>query len=222
MTGNIIWNSCNLFHVEPGLLIYNHLVIVIGPSGSGKDSLIAGARTALSSNPSFYFTSREITRPAGAGGETHIAVSVEEFLQRRDSGVYAIFWHAHDTWYGINRTIKDQLADGKVVVFNGSRGAIDEAKKRFPGLKIVYISAPDAVLAERLTLRGRESSPQVRERMMRNEQLKSIPYGAIVLSNAGSLQQTQDKFIDILQKTLTDESEPLDEYTDRAHLSHAI
>jgi phosphonate metabolism protein PhnN/1,5-bisphosphokinase (PRPP-forming) len=222
MAGNIIWNSCNLFHVEPGLLNYNHLVIVIGPSGAGKDSLIAGARLALSNNPTFYFTSREITRPTSAGGESHIAVSVEEFLRRRDSGVYAVCWHAHDTWYGINRSIADQLADGKVVVFNGSRDAIGQARKRFPGVKIVYISAPDAVLAKRLAARGRESTTEVRERMTRNEQLKSIPDGSIVLSNTGSLQQTLDKFIDILQKTLMDESEPPGDYMDSAHLNHAI
>lgn len=203
-------------------MIYNNLVIVIGPSGSGKDSMIAGARTTLSCNPSFYFTAREITRPSGAGGESHIAVSVEEFLQRRDSGIYAIYWHAHDTWYGINRTIEDKLAEGKVVVFNGSRDAIGKARKRFPGVKIVYISAPDAVIAERLTARGRETTTEVRERMMRNEQLKSIPDGSIVLSNTGSLQQTLDKFVDILQKTLTQESEPPGDYMDRAHRRHAI
>jgi ribose 1,5-bisphosphokinase len=200
--------------VESGLLIYNHLVIVIGPSGSGKDSLIAGAKTVLSRHPSFYFTSREITRPSDAGSESHIAVSREEFLRRQDSGTYSISWHAHDTWYGINRTIEDQLAEGNVVVFNGSRAAIDEAKKRFPGLKIIYISAPDSVIAERLTARGRESDPQVRERVARNNQLRKIPDGAIVLSNAGSLAQTLDKFIDILQQTLADKPEPLDDYMD--------
>jgi phosphonate metabolism protein PhnN/1,5-bisphosphokinase (PRPP-forming) len=210
------------FHAGCSLLIYNHLVIVIGPSGSGKDSLIAGARKALSSNPSFYFTSREITRPSGAGGESHIAVSVEEFLRRRDAGIYAISWHAHDTWYGINQTIEDQLAEGKVVIFNGSRAAIDEARKRFPGVKIIFINAPEAVLAERLTARGRESDPQVRERLVRNARLKTIPDGAIVLSNDGSLEQTLDEFVDILQKTLADKSEPLDDYTDSVHLSHAI
>lgn len=210
------------FHVGCSQLIYNHLVIVIGPSGSGKDSLITGARAALSSNPAFYFTTREITRLSNAGGEMHLALSEEEFLQRRDSGVYAICWYAHDTWYGINRTIEDQLAEGKVVVFNGSRDAIGQARKRFPGVKIVYISAPDTVLAQRLTARGRESDPQVKERMVRNSRLKTIPNGAIVLSNAGSLEQTLDKFVDILQKTLTDNLEPVDSYAESGHLSKAI
>jgi len=61
-------------------LNYNHLVIVIGPSGSGKDTLISKAKDALADNLAFYFTSREITRPVNAGGERHIAVSDDVFL----------------------------------------------------------------------------------------------------------------------------------------------
>lgn len=124
------------FHASFIQLIYNHLVIVVGPSGSGKDTLIAGARKLLSSNPAFYFAIRDITRPLVIGGEEHIAVSEESFLQRLDTGVYEI------SWYGIDQTIEDGLAEGKVVVFNGSRAAIDEAIKRFPGIKIIFINAP--------------------------------------------------------------------------------
>lgn len=203
-------------------MIYSHLIIIIGPSGAGKDTLIADTRAILADDPAFYFTTREITRPLGVGGEQHIAISEEEFHRRCDAGVYAISWHAHDTWYGINRTIEGCLADGKVVVFNGSRAAIDKAKKRFPGLKIIFIDAPEDVLADRLTARGRESAPQVSERMTRNARLKTIPDGAIVLSNAGSLQQSLDEFVDILQKTLTDEYVAADSATDKSHLDHVV
>jgi ribose 1,5-bisphosphokinase len=197
-------------------LNYNHLVIVIGPSGSGKDSLIAGARTVLANKPAFFFTRREITRPSGVSGEQHIAVSETKFLQRREAGAYAISWHAHDTWYGINRSIEDRLSEGKMVVFNGSRAAIDEAKKRFPGVKIIFINVPEDVLADRLTARGRESDPQVRERISRNRQLTEIPAGSIVMSNAGPLQQTLDKFVSILQALLADKNESEKKYLDKA------
>ncbi|MFV9615946.1 MAG: phosphonate metabolism protein/1,5-bisphosphokinase (PRPP-forming) PhnN [Gammaproteobacteria bacterium] len=202
-------------------MTYKHLVIVIGPSGSGKDTLIAGARAILADDPAFYFTTREITRPLGVGGERHIAISKEEFQRRCDAGVYAIYWHAHDTWYGINRTIVDRLADGKVVVLNGSRAAIDEAKKRFPGVNVIFINSPEEVLLDRLAARGRESDLQVSERIARNARLKTIPDGAIVLSNdgSGSLHQTLDDFVGILQKTLADDP---DGYADNVHLNHAV
>lgn len=206
MTGIIILDVVS-FRAGFTQLNYNHLVIVIGPSGAGKDTLIADARAILANDPAFYFATREITRPAGVGGEQHAAISEEEFHQRSDAGVYAICWRAHDTSYGINLTIEDHIADGQVVVFNGSRAAIDEAKKRFPGVKIIFISTPEEILAERLTARGRETDTQVRERMGRNTRLRTIPDGAIVLSNAGSLQQTLHEFVGILQQTLADDSE---------------
>ena len=186
---------------------YNHLVIVIGPSGSGKDTLISKAKDALADNLAFYFTSREITRPVNAGGERHIAVSEDVFLHRREAGDYALSWHAHDTWYGIDRSIEDRLAEGKVVVFNGSRAAIDDAKKIFPGVTVVFINAPEAILAERLASRGRESDQQVQERLARNKKLRGIPDGSIVLTNAEPLQQTLDEFVAILQRILLAEDD---------------
>ena len=188
-------------------MLYNHLVIVIGPSGSGKDSLISGAKSILAEDPAFDFTTREITRPADAGSEQHISISEEEFQRRRSTGHYAICWHAHDTWYGIEQAIEDRLSEGKLVVFNGSRAAIEDARKRFPGVSVIYIEVPEEVLTDRLTSRGRETDLQVRERLARNARLRNIPDDVIVLSNTGPLQQTQDKFIDILRNILADNSE---------------
>ncbi|TPW05570.1 MAG: phnN,nitR, partial [Alphaproteobacteria bacterium] len=53
------------------------LILVVGPSGVGKDSMIEGARAALADDPDVVFVRRDITRAVDAGGEQHHAVDDE-------------------------------------------------------------------------------------------------------------------------------------------------
>ena len=104
------------------------LVLVVGPSGAGKDTVLALARVALAGDRRFRFVRRVITRPADAGGEDHEAVSVREF----DARAFALRWQAHGLHYGIPLDVTDDLARGIVVVANVSRGVIAAAAEQFP------------------------------------------------------------------------------------------
>ena len=52
---------------------------VVGPSGAGKDTLIAGA---LERRPDLRLARRVITRPTEAGGEDFEGVTPEAFAAR--------------------------------------------------------------------------------------------------------------------------------------------
>lgn len=56
------------------------LIWLMGPSGSGKDSLLAELR--LREQTQLLVAHRYITRDASAGSENHIALSEREFLPR--------------------------------------------------------------------------------------------------------------------------------------------
>ncbi len=146
------------------------LVAVVGPSGAGKDTLMAGARARLGPDPRFRFVRRSITRPASAGGEDHEPLDRDAFLRRRDSGGFALWWEAHGLFYGIPRDIEADLAAGRCVVANLSRGALAEANARYP-LLVLEITAPPAVLAARLAARGREDPDAIAERLTREAPL---------------------------------------------------
>lgn len=140
------------------------LVLVVGPSGAGKDTLIAGARRALADDPRFVFTRREITRPADPAGENHIPLTPAEFAVRRAG--YALAWQAHGLGYGIPADIAAEIEAGRTVVANVSRTVIAAAARRFPVL-VLEITASPAVLAARLAARGREDAADQAARLAR-------------------------------------------------------
>lgn len=160
------------------------LALVVGASGAGKDTLIAGARAHLAGDPNFVFPYREITRPAEAGGEDHVPVSREEFDQRCAESAYALAWDAHGLGYGIPAGIADDLAHGRTVVVNVSRTVIAVARTRFPNLLIINVTAPVRILAERLAARGRESADDVARRIDRS--------GAFIIEGAGVVNVVND------------------------------
>ena len=136
---------------------------VVGPSGAGKDTLLAG----LCGPNGPHWVRRIITRPEAAGDEPFEGVSEADFARREAAGEFALVWRAHGLAYGIPRAGLAPLAEGRDVVFNGSRGALVEALAAFPSLRVIHITAPGSVLAARLMARGREGEKDVAARLAR-------------------------------------------------------
>jgi ribose 1,5-bisphosphokinase len=107
------------------------LVVVVGPSGAGKDSILRAARTVLSARAA-VFPRRFITREAGDPSEDHIPISATAFGAAEAAGVFALTWDAHGLKYGIPRAADDMLRAGFTVVFNASRTVIPRLRERMP------------------------------------------------------------------------------------------
>jgi ribose 1,5-bisphosphokinase len=170
------------------------LVLVVGPSGSGKDTLLAAARQALAEDPRFRFVRRVITRPADAGGEAHEAVTPEQFA-RLD---FALRWDAHGLSYGIPADVVDDIGCGRVVVANVSRTVIAEAARRFPA-RVVEVTAPADVLAARLTSRARENAEDVAARLSRSVVVPDHVHVETV-TNDDSLEEGVAQFLAALNR----------------------
>ena len=147
------------------------LVYLIGPSGSGKDSLLRAAAEPLAGIGACIAT-RLITRPSGSiGEEGAIGLDSQEFHARRERGEFALHWHANDLHYAIPREIDDWLAAGRTVLVNGSRAHLREARRAYPGLLPVLLQVEEAVLRLRLQRRGRETPEQIEARLQRSRQM---------------------------------------------------
>lgn len=147
------------------------LVLVVGPSGAGKDTLIAGARAALAGDPRIRFPHRLVTRPVTAH-EAHDTIDEEDFAAGERENAFALSWRAHGLGYAIPREVTDAVAAGAICVLNGSRSRVADARARLPGVLVIEVTAPRAVLAARITARGRDADADAR--LARNDSLEPI------------------------------------------------
>ncbi len=178
-------------------------VAVAGPSGSGKDSLIAYARDRLGhlhNDNDIVFARRAITRPALPGTEEHDTLSKADFERARAAGRFALSWCANGLSYGLPASLDDEMRAGRVVVANVSRAVIPQLGQRYAQVVPVIVTAPRNVLARRLSSRGRETMEEVLARLERSEAgMVPVP-GAIVIDNSGSLEEAGNRFLEILRK----------------------
>lgn len=163
------------------------LIAVVGPSGVGKDSVMAGL---VKRRPSLSLVRRVITRAPGLGGEDYAAVSEAEFLAMRDAGAFCLSWSAHDLFYGIPGAVRNDVAQGAELLVNLSRGVLVDADAQFEHFKVIHLTAKPETLAARLAGRGRESLDDIKARLERSK--LSLPAGVprIDIANDGTLEDT--------------------------------
>jgi ribose 1,5-bisphosphokinase len=163
------------------------LVLVVGPSGAGKDTLLGAVKADLEADPRFRFVRRVVTRPTDGRAADEEFLEEAEFRARRDARAYALWWQAHGLFYGVPADIAHDLGAGRVVVASVSRAILAEAAARFP-VRVVEITAPHDILARRLAARGREDAASVAERLARAVPLPPA-LAVTVIVNDGTIEQ---------------------------------
>lgn len=172
------------------------LIAVVGPSGVGKDSVMAGIHAAI---PGIHLVRRVITRAPELGGEDYDAVSVGQFQQMAQDGEFAIHWGAHDLHYGLPWAVNGHLNEGTDCLANFSRKALQRAAKQFPRFLVLNITAAPQTLARRLAARGRETEDEIAKRLAEADKPLPATLDVIHLSNDGPLEQTVARAVAALQ-----------------------
>ncbi|MCK1268048.1 ribose 1,5-bisphosphokinase [Bradyrhizobium sp. GM2.2] len=162
------------------------LVLVVGPSGAGKDTLLRLARAACIEDHDIVFPRRVVTRESSAD-EDNIAVSPDEFRRAREHGEFAVHWEAHGHCYALPLDLNDDIRAGRAVVANVSRTVIGVLRQTYANVVVVAITAPPDVLAQRLAARARHSDGNIAERLTRSVDDASTQADVTIL-NAGSAE----------------------------------
>ena len=183
-----------------------NLFYLIGGSGAGKDSLIDYLQKHLPENLPVEFVRRYITRPSSAGGENHIALTEEEFLQYKDKGHFVMDWFSHNTHYGISTEINLSLSINFSVVMNGSRAYLSEAASIYPSIIPVVISVDPLILSERLFSRGRESFDEIQKRIAQAVKLENTVQhpNLVTIDNNCSIDKAGEQLLNIITNGFSD------------------
>jgi ribose 1,5-bisphosphokinase len=173
------------------------LVLVVGPSGAGKDTLLGLAKAACADDGNIVFPRRVITREASAS-EDNEEVSAGTFQEALTRGDYAMQWEAHGHCYALPRAIDDEIRIGRTIVANVSRTVIGAMRRAYADVLVISITAPPDVLAERIAMRARSSDGRVENRLRRTvEDAAAAPDVTIV--NTGSAEYHSRQLVRIIK-----------------------
>lgn len=143
--------------------------MIIGPSGSGKDTVINWLRAMLKDRHDVLFVRRIVTRPADNDHEDHDTMTLEQFLESNASGAFAVTWQAHDLHYAIPVSVRKHVEQGGLAILNGARRALGNLETAFSNLQIIHLDVDPAILASRLANRGRNSDTDLSVRLAQQE-----------------------------------------------------
>ena len=172
-------------------------IFVCGPSGAGKDSVMAWAAEHLKEQPDIVFSRRLITRPLQPGSD-HDPVTPQQFADLHTTQGLAWHWDAHGFHYGVRSHYGTDVAAGRVVVVNGSREhshTLDHDSNR---VRVVHIEADSAQIEKRLVLRGRDAPHEIERRKERNARLENHG-AALTIMNQSTLADAGAQLVVFLQ-----------------------
>ena len=113
------------------------LFLVVGNSGSGKDSIISGVlKNYPSEMKKIYAPKRYITRPPSKF-EENILISAKKFTEMDKKEKFVLKWHIYDLDYGISKEIEEYLKNGHPVIINVSRKIIKEAREKYENVRVI-------------------------------------------------------------------------------------
>ncbi len=181
------------------------LILIVGNSGSGKDAIVqALLQQWPSSFPPLRIAQRFITRPPHPS-EPFISVSFEEFQALLKQNKFIFSWHIYDLDYGVPYEVLDYANRGEIVIINVSRTILQEARLRYPQIKIIFVKVPLVITMERMKSRQRESpsDPQFQERLARARENQDLVDVDCVVDNSGTLQYAVQQLHEYLVGLIT-------------------
>lgn len=143
------------------------LVVISGPSASGKGSVLNGLRGL---GRPWHFVVTATTRPMRAGevdGQDYIFLDVDNFLRMRERDELLESAQVYDRWYGVPRQqVRDPLIAGKDVILEIDVQGAATIRTLAPEALTIFVMPPSMnELRARMSDRGTETEEDMQRRL---------------------------------------------------------
>jgi guanylate kinase len=180
------------------------LVIISGPSGVGKDTIIA-ALQRRGHVPAYHYVVTCTTRAPRLGevqGVSYEFVGIEEFMRLRDAGELLEANEVHGNWYGTPRAgVRRALANGQHAILKIDVQGAQVVKSCVPEALLIFVVPPSMdTLVEHLKARRTESAEQLelRQRNAAIELARKDDYDYVVVNEEGLVDITAARIEQII------------------------
>ena len=172
------------------------LVIISGPSGVGKDTIIDALRDRPR-DPDYHYVVTCITRQPRPGEVPDVSyqfLTEPDFLALRDAGELLEANEVHGHWYGTpRRQVAQALAEGHDVILKIDVQGAMVVKQRVPDALLVFMVPPSMeALFQRLRSRATENADELelRQRNAAIEIARQGDYDRVVVNETGQVERT--------------------------------
>ena len=178
------------------------LLVISGPSGVGKDSLVTGIKER---GVNFHFVVTATSRPPRPGEEEGIDyffVSRAEFEAMIEQDALIEYAVVYGQYKGVpKQQVQDALDSGKDVVMRLDVQGATTVKRLIPGAVLLFLSAAsEEELMDRLKRRKTEDDQQLQRRIetARAEMAQIDRFDYVVINRDGELDAAVDRALDII------------------------
>jgi len=183
-----------------------NVFIISGPSGSGQDSLIQGLKKIFSINVAVTSTTRS-KREGESEGHPYYFLTKEAFETGIQEGKFLEYAKTYnEQYYGVTYEEMNRLQKSeKIGIWKIDWRGVETAKRIFPSITAILITAPLPVLEDRIRKRDNPSEEFIAERMeYTKEFLKhSYLYDYIIENEQGKLDQSIEKIRSVINERLS-------------------
>jgi guanylate kinase len=189
-------------HAEP--VPGSMLIILSGPSGVGKDTIIEALKRLPERRDDHYVVTctTRARRPGEIDGVSYHFLTPDRFAELRDAGEFLEANEVHGHWYGTPRDqVRDALAAGRDVILKIDVQGAQVVKETVPEALLIFLVPPSLEdLFHRLRSRATESADELelRQRNAAIELARQDDYDYVVTNETGEVERTAHRIDEII------------------------